>query len=50
MTPIRKWLLTAVVALALLVPLAATGSADPGDGGFGPASYSAQRDRATPPR
>lgn len=35
MTRIRQWLLTAAIALALLLPLATVASADPGDsGGF----------------
>jgi len=35
MRRIRKWLMTAVVAAALLLPLATAVSADPGDAGWG---------------
>jgi hypothetical protein len=38
----RKWLLTALVAVALLLPLASVVSADPGDGGFGFSAASAR--------
>ncbi len=34
----RKRLLTAAIALALLLPLASVASADPNDGGFSPSS------------
>ena len=36
MTRFRKWLLTASITLALLLPLGSVASADPSDGGLAP--------------
>lgn len=48
MRRIRKWLVTAGVALALLLPLASVASADPDDGGFSTTSITTTTSTSKP--
>ncbi len=43
MTRFRKWILTAAITLALLIPLGSVASADPNDGGFNASTATSTR-------